>query len=88
MIQNITRSLSARLLAIFIATSLIYFMASRYAVEFVLDRDYLREVVGAHIALHTNYVLTDLGSPPAFAAHEYILPFSPLVRGRVRCLPF
>lgn len=78
MIQKITRSLSARLLAIFIATSLIYFMASRYAVEFVLDRDYLREVVGAHIALHTNYVLTDLGSPPEIERAEAIARDNPL----------
>jgi len=63
-IRKITHSLSARLLAIFAVTSLVYAIASDYAVQTVLDRDYLREIVGAHIALHTNYVLKDLGAPP------------------------
>jgi signal transduction histidine kinase len=63
-ISKITRSLSARLLAIFAVTSLVYAIASDFAVQAVLDRDYLREIIGAHIALHTNYVLQDLGAPP------------------------
>jgi len=64
MIARITRSLSARLLALFLATSIIYVLASRYAVELVYDSDYLRQVVGAHISLHADYVVTDIGNPP------------------------
>ena len=65
MIARITRSLSARLLGIFLLTSLAFAFAGRAAVDFVLDRDYLREIIGAHMALHTNYMLRDLGYPPS-----------------------
>jgi signal transduction histidine kinase len=63
-LRRIGRSLSARLLGIFMVTSLVYAVASDYAVQAVLDRDYLREIIGSHIALHTRYVLQDLGVPP------------------------
>ncbi len=63
-IHGIGHSLSARLLGIFLVTSLVYGFASRYAVDLVLDQHYLREVISAHIALHMNYLVQDLGSPP------------------------
>jgi hypothetical protein len=63
-IHGIGHSLSARLIAIFLITSLVYGIASRYAVDLVLDRHYLGEVISAHVALHANYLVQDLGSPP------------------------
>jgi hypothetical protein len=33
-------------------------------VDLVLDRHYLGEVISAHVALHANYLVQDLGSPP------------------------
>jgi signal transduction histidine kinase len=64
LLHAIGHSLSARLLGVFLITSLIYGFASRYAVELVVDRHYLREVISAHVALHVNYLVQDLGSPP------------------------
>ena len=65
MIRDISRSLSARLLGIFILTAIVYAVAGRFVYLLVLDQDYLREVVGAHISLHADYVLNDIGSPPS-----------------------
>jgi len=65
LLHRIAHSLSARLLGIFLITSLIYGFAARFAVELVLDRDYLREIIGSHIALHTTYLLKDIGLPPS-----------------------
>ncbi len=84
MISKILGSLSARLLGVFLVTSLIYGFASRYAVNLVLDRDYLREIAGAHISLHTNYVLEDLGYPPSIERAQSITadnPFDILIEG-------
>ncbi len=72
MIRNITRSLSARLLGIFVLTSLVYVAASRFAAELVYDTDYLRQIVGAHIALHADYVLNDIGNPPSIERAQAI----------------
>lgn len=65
MIRRISRSLSARLLGIFILTAIVYSVAGRFVYLLVLDQDFLREVVGAHISLHADYVLQDIGSPPS-----------------------
>jgi signal transduction histidine kinase len=64
MISRITRSLSARLLAIFLLTSIVYAFASRYIVDLVLGTGSVSEVVGAHMALHMEYLLDDIGQPP------------------------
>lgn len=77
MIARITRSLSARLLGIFLLTSLVFAFAGRAAVDFVLDRDYLREIIGAHMALHTNYMLRDLGYPPRIERAEELVAANP-----------
>ena len=73
----LTRSLSARLLAIFLLTSLAYGVASRYTVELVLDRDYLREIVGAHMSRYTKYLLDDLGYPPRVERAQAIIQNNP-----------
>ncbi|MEZ5566508.1 MAG: HAMP domain-containing protein [Gammaproteobacteria bacterium] len=72
MIKEISRSLSARLLGIFILTAIVYTVVGRFVYVLVLDQDYLREVVGAHISLHADYVLKDIGSPPDIARAEAI----------------
>ncbi len=77
MIRALSRSLSARLLAIFLLTSLAYGFGSRYAVELVLDSDYLRDIVGAHIARYTSYLLDDLGYPPRIERARAIVEDSP-----------
>ena len=61
---RMTHSLSARLLVIFVLASFAYSYAVRNAVQVFNDTDWLRQIVGAHIALHTEYVLGDIGVPP------------------------
>jgi len=78
MIRTISRSLSARLLGIFVVTSIVYVIASDYAVQLVLDRDYLRQILGAHVAMHTNYVTQDLGSPPSVERAREIAASNPM----------
>jgi signal transduction histidine kinase len=36
------------------------------------DSDYLRRIVGAHISLHAEYVLNDIGTPPSIARAQDI----------------
>lgn len=76
-VKAVAHSLSARLLGIFLLTAMAYGVASRYAVELVLDRDYLREIVGAHVTLHTTYFLQDLGSPPNIERAKEITDTNP-----------
>jgi len=63
-IKEITRSLSARLVAVFFITSVVYGAGSFYAVQLVRRTDYVREIVGSHIALHAELVLNAIGTPP------------------------
>lgn len=77
-LRRITRSLSARLLAVFLVTSLIYFFAGRWAVEMLRHTDYLREIAGAHIALHADLVLKEIGVPPDPAKAQAIVDRIPM----------
>ncbi len=58
------RSLTARLLGIFVATALIFTFGTYLAINWVLDRDYLRALIGSHISLYMDYLLADIGDPP------------------------
>ncbi len=78
MIKRITRSLSARLLAIFLITSIVYVIASRYAVTLVLDQDYLRRIAGGHMTLYADYVLNDIGIPPDIKKAQAIVDRIPV----------
>jgi signal transduction histidine kinase len=78
LLYKIARSLSARLLGIFLVTSLIYAFTARFAVDLVLNRDYLREMIGSHVALHTTYFLRDLGLPPSIERARQIAANNPM----------
>ncbi|MFW2405028.1 MAG: sensor histidine kinase [Gammaproteobacteria bacterium] len=65
LLHLVAHSLSARILGVFFLTALVYSVAARHAVNLVLDRDYLREMIGSHVALHTTYLIDDLGYPPS-----------------------
>lgn len=78
MIGRITRSLSARLLAIFVVTAFVYGIASRYMVDLVWGTGYLSEVVGAHMTLHVDYVLNDIGLPPSIERAQAIVERVPV----------
>ncbi len=77
-LHRIAHSLSARLLGIFLITSLIYGYSARFAVDLVLDRDYLREIIGSHIALHMTYLLKDMGLPPSLERAAEIAANNPM----------
>lgn len=62
--RKVGHSLSARLLIIFVLASTAYGFSARYAYTLFQDTDYLRRIAGAHMALHTEYILEDIGSPP------------------------
>jgi signal transduction histidine kinase len=78
MIKEITRSLSARLVAVFFITSVVYGFGSIYAVRMVRETDYLREIVGAHISLHADLVLQEIGTPPDPAKAKAIVDRIPV----------
>lgn len=78
MLKQITRSLSARLVAIFFVTSLVYGTGAVYAVRAVRNTDYIREIVGAHIALHADLVLKEIGLPPDPAKAQAIVERIPV----------
>ncbi len=78
MIRQIARSLSARVLAVFVLTSLVYVVASRYVFDLVWGTGYLSEVIGAHMALHVDYVLNDIGLPPRIERAEAIVAKVPV----------
>ena len=64
-LKKIGHSLSARLVLIFFIAAMAYGYAGRYAFTLFQDTDYLRRIAGAHTALHTDYILQDIGSPPS-----------------------
>ena len=75
---RIAHSLSARLLGIFLVTAVVYGLTARFAVELVLDRDYLREMIGSHIARHATYLLRDIGLPPSIERAAEIAASNPM----------
>jgi signal transduction histidine kinase len=78
MIKEVTRSLSARLVAVFFVTSLVYGFGAVYAVRMVRETDYLREIVGSHISLHADLVLKEIGTPPDPAKAKAIVDRIPV----------
>ncbi|MEM7282881.1 MAG: HAMP domain-containing sensor histidine kinase [Pseudomonadota bacterium] len=64
MIQNLTRSLSFRLLAIFLAMGALFAYGAVLGIRWVYLTDDLRDLVSGHLALHVNYVKDDIGNPP------------------------
>ncbi|MEX1266977.1 MAG: HAMP domain-containing protein, partial [Woeseia sp.] len=64
MLKRLSRSLSFRLLVIFLtlAASFVYFAIA--ALQWVYSTDELRDLVSGHLSLHIEYVLDDIGDPP------------------------
>lgn len=78
LLRRLGHSLTARLLLIFFIGSVAYGSAARYAFTLFQDTDYLRRIVGAHIALHSEYILSDIGSPPDIARAQSIVAKIPV----------
>jgi signal transduction histidine kinase len=76
--RTIGHSMSARLVLIFFLASVAYGYAARYAFTLFQDTDYLRRIVGAHTALHSEYILNDIGSPPDIGRAQAIVDKIPV----------
>lgn len=64
MSNRLARSLSLRLLIIFLLLGALFAYGAQLAVRWVYATDQLRELVSAHLSLHVNYVRQDIGFPP------------------------
>jgi signal transduction histidine kinase len=77
-LRRLAHSLSARLLVIFVIATFVYGYAARYAFTLFQDTDYLRRIVGAHIVLHSDYILSDIGLPPNLERAQAIVDKIPV----------
>jgi signal transduction histidine kinase len=64
MLRRLSRSLSFRLLGIFLALALLFVYGTFVAFRWVYNSDEIRGLISGHLSLHVNYVKEDLGSPP------------------------
>lgn len=64
MLSYLTRSLSFRLLAIFLVLGLLFVYGAIAAIRWVYSEDDLRELISGHLSLHIEYVKRDIGDPP------------------------
>ena len=65
MIRRLARSLSFRLLAIFLVMGLLFAYGAVLGIRWVYLTDDLRELVSGHLSLHVQYVRNDIGNPPS-----------------------
>jgi hypothetical protein len=63
MFRTLSRSLSFRLLAIFLMMGALFAYGSVLAIRWVYATDQLRELVSGHLSLHVEYVRDDIGNP-------------------------
>jgi signal transduction histidine kinase len=64
MIRRLSRSLSVRLVGIFIALAALFILGTFSALRWVYNSDEIRGLISGHLSLHVNYVKQDIGSPP------------------------
>ena len=64
MIERFTRSLSLRLLAIFLVLGGLFVYGTLIAIRWVYNSDDIRGLISGHLSLHVQYVRDDIGSPP------------------------
>ena len=64
MIERFSRSLSLRLLAIFLILGGLFVYGAISAVRWVYNSDDIRGLISGHLSLHVQYVREDIGSPP------------------------
>jgi signal transduction histidine kinase len=65
--ELLRRSLSFRLLAIFLVMGVLFAYGSLLGIRWVYATDQVRELVSGHLSLHVDYVLQDIGNPPRIA---------------------
>jgi signal transduction histidine kinase len=64
MIRRLSRSLSVRLVGIFIALAALFIWGTLSALRWVYNSDEIRGLISGHLSLHVSYVKQDIGSPP------------------------
>ncbi len=64
MIERLSRSLSFRLLGIFLVLAALFVWGTSVALRWVYNSDEIRGLISGHLSLHVQYVRDDLGSPP------------------------
>jgi signal transduction histidine kinase len=64
MLSGLWRSLSFRLLAIFLLLGGLFVFGTFKAIQRVYNSDDIRGLISGHLSLHVNYVLEDIGVPP------------------------
>lgn len=64
MIDRLRRSLSFRLLAIFLFLGVVFSYFATVGIRWVYSEDDLRELISGHLSLHVDYVRRDIGDPP------------------------
>jgi signal transduction histidine kinase len=64
MLKRLSRSLSFRLLAIFVVLALLFVYGTLVALRWVYNSDEIRGLISGHLSLHVHYVKEDIGSPP------------------------
>ena len=65
MIRRLSRSLSFRLLLIFLVMGVLFAYGAILGIRWVYLTDDLRELVSGHLSLHVDYVRDDIGNPPS-----------------------
>lgn len=64
MVSSLSRSLSVRLVAIFLLLGGLFVFGTLKAIQIVYNSDDIRGLISGHLSLHVNYVREDIGSPP------------------------
>jgi signal transduction histidine kinase len=64
MLSRLSRSLSFRLLAIFLVMGGLFVFGTFKAIQRFYNSDEIRGLISGHLSLHVNYVREDIGVPP------------------------
>ncbi len=64
MFRRLSRSLSFRLLCIFLVLAAMFVYGTFTALRWVYNSDEIRGLISGHLSLHVSYVRADIGSPP------------------------
>lgn len=64
MFKRLARSLSFRLLVIFLLLGGLFVYGTLVAIRWVYNSDDIRGLISGHLSLHVQYVREDIGSPP------------------------
>ncbi len=64
MLNRLSRSLSSRLLLIFLVLGGLFVLGTINAIQRFYNSDEIRGLISGHLSLHVNYVREDIGVPP------------------------